>query len=191
MTKKECDKIQSAEMQFLRNALQNRIRNEDIRAEVEVKDTNKIILTYRRQWWDHLQRLSLIHIQMCIRDRHSTSIKFYKTIAIPTDQIYKACNSGSGEQEQEELLFYNIHNTNDISLKCGRGRVQCKLHRQVADRLKFGIKIWTQTAGSCAREHHVDLPRTDSSNCTRLFFLFCMIPGREANKVPRRLHGFY
>ena len=47
MTKKECGKIQSVEMQFLRNTfnytLQDRIRNGYIRAELEVKDINEII----------------------------------------------------------------------------------------------------------------------------------------------------
>ena len=59
--KNECGKIQSAEMQFLwRNlnyTLQDRIRNEDIRAELEVKDINEIISIYRRHWWD-LQRMT-------------------------------------------------------------------------------------------------------------------------------------
>ena len=47
MTKKECVKIQSAEMQFLRNTLnftlEDRIRNEDVRAKLEAKDINGII----------------------------------------------------------------------------------------------------------------------------------------------------
>ena len=38
--------------------LQDRIRNEDIRAELEVEDINEIISAYRRQWWDHLQRMT-------------------------------------------------------------------------------------------------------------------------------------
>ena len=55
MTKKECGKIQNAEMQFLRNTLnytlQARIRNEDIRADLVVEDINEIISIYKRQWW--------------------------------------------------------------------------------------------------------------------------------------------
>ena len=62
MTKKESSKIQSAKMQFLRNTLnytlQDIIRNEDVRVELEVKDINEIISIYRRQWWDHLQRMT-------------------------------------------------------------------------------------------------------------------------------------
>ena len=50
MTKKECGKIQSGEMQFLRNTLnytsQDRMRNEDIRAELEVKDINEMIFQF-------------------------------------------------------------------------------------------------------------------------------------------------
>ena len=38
--------------------LQDRIRTEDIRAELEVKDINEIIAIYRRQWCDHLQRMT-------------------------------------------------------------------------------------------------------------------------------------
>ena len=34
--------------------LQDRIRNEDIRAELEVENINEIISSYRRQWWDDL-----------------------------------------------------------------------------------------------------------------------------------------
>ena len=53
MTKKESGKIQSAETQFLRNTLnytlQDGVRNEDIRAELDVKDINEIIAIYRRQ----------------------------------------------------------------------------------------------------------------------------------------------
>ena len=59
---KESGRIQSAEMHFLRNTLnytlQHRIRNEDIRAELEVKDLNEIISIYNRQCWDHLQRMT-------------------------------------------------------------------------------------------------------------------------------------
>ena len=62
--KKESGKIQRAEMQFLQNTLnytlQDRIRNEDIRGELEVKDINEIIAIYRRQWWDHLQRMTAV-----------------------------------------------------------------------------------------------------------------------------------
>ena len=47
MTKKECGKIQSAEMQFPRNTLnytlQDRTSYEVIRAKLEVKDINEII----------------------------------------------------------------------------------------------------------------------------------------------------
>ena len=59
--KKESDKIQSVEMQFFRNTLnytlQDRMRNEDIRAELKVKDINEIIAIYIRQWWDRLRRI--------------------------------------------------------------------------------------------------------------------------------------
>ena len=62
MTKKESGKIQSAEMQFLRNTvhytLEDGIRDKGIRAELEVKGINEIISIYRRQWWDHLQRMT-------------------------------------------------------------------------------------------------------------------------------------
>ena len=60
MIKKECCKIQSAEMQFLRSTLNYtdckieqgmRISG----AELEVEDINEIISAYRRQWLDHLQ----------------------------------------------------------------------------------------------------------------------------------------
>ena len=47
MTGKERGKIQSAEIQFLRNTLnytlQDKIRNERFRAELEVKDINEIL----------------------------------------------------------------------------------------------------------------------------------------------------
>ena len=60
--KKKCGNIQSAEMEFLRNTfnytLQDRIRNDDIRAELEVKDINEITAIYRRQLWDNLQRMT-------------------------------------------------------------------------------------------------------------------------------------
>ena len=53
------DRIESAEMQFLQNTLnytfQDRIRNEGIRAE---KRINEIMSIYRRQWWDHMQRMT-------------------------------------------------------------------------------------------------------------------------------------
>ena len=56
----ECGKIQSVEMQFLRNTsnytLQDRIRNEDIRAELEVKDINE---------------------KMCIRDRETDGFRTF------------------------------------------------------------------------------------------------------------------
>ena len=49
-------------MHFLRNTLNytllERVGNGDIRAELEVKDVNEIIGIYRRQWWDHLQRMT-------------------------------------------------------------------------------------------------------------------------------------
>ena len=63
-TKKECGKIQSAEIHFLQSTLnytlQYRISNKDIRAELEVGDINEIISAYRRQWWDHLQRMAAV-----------------------------------------------------------------------------------------------------------------------------------
>ena len=38
--------------------LEGGIRDKGIRAELEVKDINEIISIYRRQWWDHLQRMT-------------------------------------------------------------------------------------------------------------------------------------
>ena len=59
MTKKESGNIQSAvSSKYLNYTLQDRMRNEDIRAELEVKDLNEMIAIYRRQWWDHLQRMT-------------------------------------------------------------------------------------------------------------------------------------
>ena len=53
MTKKGYGRTQSAKMQFIQNTLnytlQDRIMNEDIRAELEVKNINEINLIYRRQ----------------------------------------------------------------------------------------------------------------------------------------------
>ena len=76
MTEKKSGKVQSAEIQFLQNTLnytlQNRIRNEDIKAELEVKDINEIIAIWdRRQWWDHLQRMTedrlcLLYTSRCV-----------------------------------------------------------------------------------------------------------------------------
>ena len=49
-------------MQFLRDTLnyrlQDRIKNKDIRAELEIKVINEIIAIYRKQWWAHLHRMT-------------------------------------------------------------------------------------------------------------------------------------
>ena len=79
MGRKESGKIQSAEVQFLRNTLnytlQDRIKKEDIRAELEVKDISEIITFYRRQWWDHLQRMKTVsytHLDVYKRQVYNT-----------------------------------------------------------------------------------------------------------------------
>ena len=58
----EYAKIHRAKMQFVQNTLNHTLqgteRNEDIRAQIEVKDVNAIISINRSQWCDHLERMT-------------------------------------------------------------------------------------------------------------------------------------
>ena len=61
INKKERQKIQSAEMRFLRKVAnysrQDRKRNTEIRNELNVRELNSEIEKYRRKWNDHLHRM--------------------------------------------------------------------------------------------------------------------------------------
>ena len=62
MNKKEKQKVQSAEMRFLRKvanySLEDRKRNTEIRQELNIKELNSEIEHYRHKWTDHLDRMS-------------------------------------------------------------------------------------------------------------------------------------
>jgi hypothetical protein len=55
------NKIQTAEMRFLRKVKGgtrlNKIRNEDIRAELNVYSINERFTDYRNKWKDHINRM--------------------------------------------------------------------------------------------------------------------------------------
>ena len=62
LTKKHESKIQAAEMRFLRQVKgctrEDRIRNEEIRKECDVQPILSILRTYRKNWSDHVIRMS-------------------------------------------------------------------------------------------------------------------------------------
>lgn len=71
-SQKEVKKIQTAEMRFLRRVqgctLLDKIRNEDIRAELNVYHLGERVAKYRRKWKDHIQRMEEYRLPKIIRE---------------------------------------------------------------------------------------------------------------------------
>jgi hypothetical protein len=70
-SQKEMNKIQTAEMWFLRKVRGctrlDRICNEDIRAELNIYIINERIMDYRNRWKDHINRMEDHRLPKLIR----------------------------------------------------------------------------------------------------------------------------
>lgn len=71
VTKKQESKIQASEMKFLRQVKgctrQDRIRNEEIRGELDIYNMNQRLKNYKQQWWEHIERMDDTRLPKIIR----------------------------------------------------------------------------------------------------------------------------